>query len=67
MSLRAIWIPRRESGSSNCCLILTASFHYLVLVTHDERLAQRCDRIIKLVAGEIASDSDSSREERVVA
>ncbi|MEC7079605.1 MAG: ABC transporter, partial [Pseudomonadota bacterium] len=37
----------------------------LVLVTHDERLAQRCDRIIKLVAGEIASDSDSSREERV--
>ena len=29
----------------------------LVLVTHDERLAQRCDRIIKLVAGEIASDS----------
>jgi len=39
----------------------------LVLVTHDERLAQRCDRIIKLVAGEIASDSYSSREERVVA
>ena len=39
----------------------------LVLVTHDERLAQRCDRIIKLVAGEIASDSDSSREEKVVA
>ena len=39
----------------------------LVLVTHDVRLAQSCDRIIKLVAGEIASDSDSSREERVVA
>ena len=39
----------------------------LVLVTHDERLAQRCDRIVKLVAGEIASDSDSSREEKVVA
>ena len=39
----------------------------LVLVTHDERLAQRCDRVIKLVAGEIASDSGSSREERVVA
>jgi len=39
----------------------------LVLVTHDVRLAQRCDRIIKLVAGEIASDSDSSREEKVVA
>ena len=39
----------------------------LVLVTHDERLAQRCDRIIKLVAGEIASDSDSSPKERVVA
>ncbi len=29
----------------------------LVLVTHDERLAQRCDRIVKLVAGEIADDS----------
>ena len=39
----------------------------LVLVTHDERLAKRCGRIIKLVAGEIASDTDSSRQERVVA
>ncbi len=28
----------------------------LVLVTHDERLAQKCDRVIKLVAGEIISD-----------
>jgi putative ABC transport system ATP-binding protein len=28
----------------------------LVLVSHDERLAQRCDRIINLVAGEIVSD-----------
>ncbi len=28
----------------------------LVLVTHDERLAAKCDRIIKLVAGEIVSD-----------
>ncbi len=29
----------------------------LVLVTHDERLAQRCDRIVNLVAGEIAGES----------
>ncbi|MEX0619430.1 MAG: ABC transporter ATP-binding protein [Pseudohongiellaceae bacterium] len=28
----------------------------LVLVTHDRRLAQRCDRIVSLVAGEIAGD-----------
>lgn len=28
----------------------------LVLVSHDERLAQRCGRIVKLVAGEIVSD-----------
>lgn len=28
----------------------------LVLVTHDERLAQKCNRVIKLVAGEIVSD-----------
>lgn len=28
----------------------------LVLVTHDEGLAQRCQRIVKLVAGEIVSD-----------
>jgi len=42
----------------------------LVLVTHDERLAQRCDRIIKLVAGEIAEDSkpvnpDSSASDKI--
>ena len=28
----------------------------LVLVTHDERLAARCDRQVRLVAGEVASD-----------
>ncbi len=28
----------------------------LVLVSHDERLAQRCGRIVRLVAGEIVSD-----------
>ncbi len=28
----------------------------LVLVTHDERLAEKCDRTVKLVAGEIVSD-----------
>ena len=37
----------------------------LVLVTHDERIAQRCGRIIKLVAGEIVSDE--SVEEAVSA
>lgn len=37
----------------------------LVLVTHDERLAQRCDRVIKLVAGEIADDSSVSSVEEV--
>lgn len=35
----------------------------LVLVTHEERLAQRCDRIIKLVAGEIADDSQPAAPE----
>lgn len=28
----------------------------LVLVTHDERLAHKCDRIVRLVAGEVVSD-----------
>lgn len=37
----------------------------LVLVTHDERLAEKCNRIIKLVAGEIVSDE--CREEAVSA
>jgi putative ABC transport system ATP-binding protein len=27
-----------------------------VLVTHDDRLAQRCGRLIRLVAGEITED-----------
>ena len=31
----------------------------LVLVTHDEPLAKRCGRIIKLVAGEIVSDENN--------
>lgn len=39
----------------------------LVLVTHDERLAQRCNRIIKLVAGEIAEDTSNTAEESVSA
>lgn len=40
----------------------------LVLVTHDERLAQRCDRIVKLVAGEAVSDEkNSARVEEVTA
>lgn len=39
----------------------------LVLVTHDERLAQRCNRVIKLVAGEIADDTEleATREQEV--
>jgi putative ABC transport system ATP-binding protein len=37
----------------------------LVLVTHDERLAQRCNRVIKLVAGEIAEDTKNTVEESV--
>ncbi|NQV70308.1 MAG: ABC transporter ATP-binding protein [Pseudohongiella sp.] len=32
----------------------------LVLVTHDERLAQRCGRIVKLVAGEIVGDEKTA-------
>lgn len=32
----------------------------LVLVTHDERLAQKCDRIIRLVAGAVVSDENTS-------
>lgn len=39
----------------------------LVLVTHDERLAQRCNRVIKLVAGEIAEDTTNNVEEAVSA
>ena len=32
----------------------------LILVTHDERLAQKCDRIVRLVAGEAVSDEKTS-------
>lgn len=34
----------------------------LVLVTHDERLAQKCDRSIKLVAGEIVEDTSYEKQ-----
>lgn len=39
----------------------------LVLVTHDERLAQKCGRSIRLVAGEIVSDEKNSQGEAVSA
>ena len=39
----------------------------LVLVTHDERFAQRCNRVIKLVAGKIAEDTMNTVEEKVSA
>src|SRR5690554_3136986 len=34
----------------------------LVLVTHDDRLAQRCGRIVRLVAGDITEDSRGSSQ-----
>ena len=39
----------------------------LVLVTHDERLAQKCDRIVRLVAGEVVSDKETSARQGEVA
>ncbi len=39
----------------------------LVLVTHDESLAQKCARIVKLVAGEAVSDETNSASEEEVA
>ena len=47
------------TGSKIITLLFSLNREYattLVLVTHDERLAQRCDRIIKLVAGEVAAE-----------
>ncbi|HAJ76359.1 MAG TPA: ABC transporter [Gammaproteobacteria bacterium] len=38
----------------------------LLLVTHDERLAQRCGRIVRLVAGEIVSDERTENTEEAV-
>ncbi|MFK7864601.1 MAG: ABC transporter ATP-binding protein [Pseudohongiellaceae bacterium] len=35
----------------------------LVLVTHDERLAKKCGRSVKLVAGEIVSDEQNATDE----
>ena len=39
----------------------------LVLVTHDEALAKRCGRIIRMADGHITSDSASKRTSRVAA
>lgn len=39
----------------------------LVLVTHDERLAQKCDRIVRLVAGEAVSDENTGVSDEDVA
>jgi putative ABC transport system ATP-binding protein len=38
----------------------------LLLVTHDERLAHRCGRIVRLVAGEIVSDERTENTEEAV-
>tara|TARA_B110000444_G_scaffold25287_1_gene20933 strand:- start:1114 stop:1815 length:702 start_codon:yes stop_codon:yes gene_type:complete len=39
----------------------------LILVTHDEGLAQKCDRIVRLVAGEVVSDEKTSARGEEVA
>jgi len=47
------------TGSKVVDLLFDLNHEYsttLVLVSHDERLAKRCGRIVKLVAGEIMSD-----------
>lgn len=47
------------TGSKIIDLLFTLNREFsttLVLVTHDERLAQKCDRSISLVAGQIVSD-----------
>ena len=34
----------------------------LALITHDERLAERCDRILRMTDGRIAADDDAASE-----
>ena len=50
------------TGSKVVDLLLELNREYattLVLVTHDDRLASRCDRKLQLVAGELVSDEST--------
>jgi len=51
------------TGSKVIDLLFTLNKEYattLVLVTHDERLAEKCHRTVRLVAGEIVSDETNT-------
>ncbi|MBA4265095.1 MAG: ABC transporter ATP-binding protein, partial [Comamonadaceae bacterium] len=50
-----------DTASSNDVFVLLRRMHAergvsFVVVTHDSRLAARCDRLVELVDGQIASD-----------
>jgi len=50
-----------DTASSDAAFALMRKIHEqrgtaFIVVTHDPRLAQRCDRIVELVDGRIASD-----------
>lgn len=59
MNRRATWTPERAPRCSRSSVLCTPEGNTIVLITHDEGLARKAQRIVRITDGKI---DDGERE-----